>query len=127
MIDLKSWFMMPSVITGLKFNGQVYGRETHHLEGTNTTNNSKVYAYHYDTGKTMVFSKAPQKDANGKLTLGWPWDLEAYDSNFIYDTATELDWTSPKDFKKMNPQLAMCPRFWKTRQRTRRREPQQSG
>lgn len=113
MYDLKDCFLMPSVKAGLKLpDGTIYGRETHHLEGMNLTNNTRVYAYHYDTGKTMVFSKAPQKDSAGKLTLGWPWDFKPYDNNFIYDGGTELDWSSPKDYKMMTIPIPMCQRFW---------------
>jgi hypothetical protein len=104
MIDLKNYFLMPSVQAGLKLaNGQVYGRETHHLEGMNLSNNTKVYAYHYDSGHSMWFTKTPK---------AFPWDVKAYDTNFIYDTATELDWKSSRNFKKNNPQWPMCPRFW---------------
>jgi len=113
MYDLKKWFQMPSVTEGFKLpNGQIYGRETHHLEGMNLTNNTKVYAYHYDTGKTMVFSKAPQKDNAGHLTLGWPWDFKPYDEKFIYDGGTELDWTSPRDYKMQVTPIPMCQRYW---------------
>jgi hypothetical protein len=116
MYDLKQWFLMPLSNSGCKYNAggimTPYGRDTHHLEGLNLTNNTKVYAYHNDTGKTMIFSKAPQKDANGKLTLGWPWDLKSYDETAIYDWATELDWTSSRDYKMQTSPLAMCPRYW---------------
>jgi hypothetical protein len=104
MYDLKDWFLIPSIKAGLKLaNGQVYGRETHHLEGVNDQNGSLVYAYHTDTGKTMVFGKTPH---------GFPWDLKSYDQKFIYDWATELDWTNPKDFKMQSAPVPMCPRFW---------------
>jgi hypothetical protein len=104
MYDLRDWFLMPSTQAGYKLpNGQFYGRETHHLEGLHLETNSKVFAYHYDTGKTMVFMKTPQ---------GWPWDLKSYDDKFVYDTATENGWKSDKDYKKQNVPVPMCPRFW---------------
>lgn len=104
MFDLTKWFLMPLYSDGrIAPSGVRYGRDTHHLEGLNTTNNTKVYAYHYDTGKTMIFTKTPQ---------GFPWDGKPYDQNFILDGFTELNWKSPKDFKKMDIAVPMCPRFW---------------
>lgn len=103
MYDLKQWFLMPSVKAGYKtLSGVPYGIETHHLEGVNMQG-SKVYAYHSDTGKTMVFTKTRQ---------GFPWDGKPYDQNFIYDWFTELDWSSPKDYKMMTSPVKMCPRYW---------------
>ncbi len=92
MIDMRDRFLMPAAL-----------RATHHLEGMNLTNNTKVSAYHNDTGKTMIFTKSKQ---------GFPADRKAYDANFIYDTGTELNWKSASDFKQMTPQMAMCPRYW---------------
>jgi hypothetical protein len=115
MYDLKNWFLIPPTSAGYKLpNGNLYGRETHHLEGLHLENNSKVYAYHYDTGKTMVFSKAPQKlkPTDPAPTVTWPWDLKGYDDKFIYDTATENGWKSDRDFKKQSVPVPMCPRFW---------------
>ena len=103
MYDLKKWFLMPLSSEGQTLNGQRYGRDTHHLEGMNVTNNSKVYAYHTDTGKRMVFTKTPK---------GFPWDGKDYDERFVYDTFTELDWTSPTDMKQMAVPIPMCPRYW---------------
>ena len=117
MYDLTQWFLMPSVHAGKKtISGLPYGIETHHTEGTNVSGNNpptKVFSYQKDTGKTMIFSKAPQKDSTGKLTQGWPWDMKQYDQNGIYDWVTELNWTSPRDYKAMDmTKFAMCPRYW---------------
>ncbi len=104
MYDLVSYFMMPSIKAGLKLgNGQIYGRETHHLEGVNEQTGKPVYAYHHDTGKTMLFAKTPQ---------GWPLDVKPYDLQDIYDGGTENGWASPKDFKQMTAPISMGPRFW---------------
>jgi hypothetical protein len=104
MYDMKSWFLMPSVKAGLKMaNGTAYGIETHHTEGINEQNGSKVYAYHHDTGKTMTFAKTTQ---------GWPLDQKNYDTNLIYDLATEQGWASPRDYKMQTVPVPMCPRFW---------------
>jgi len=96
--DLTKWFLMPSTIAGLG-----YGRETHHLEGVTLTGAPADREYHIDTGKNLVIMKDPR---------GWPWDVKSYDQNFIYDWITELDWTSPRNYKAFNPPLSMCPRFW---------------
>jgi hypothetical protein len=106
MYDLRDWHLMPLLAAGKKLpNGTPYGRETHHTEGTNVSGGktSKVYAYHFDTGKTMVFSKTPR---------GWPMDFKAYDANAIYDTGTENGWASASDFKAMSIAISMGPRFW---------------
>ncbi len=104
MYDLVKWFLMPSTREGFKLaNGDVYGRETHHLEGMNLTKNTPAYLAFSDTGKTMVFTKSPQ---------GFPLDMKTYDGKFIYDLSTELGWASPRDFKQFNPPLAMCQRDW---------------
>lgn len=34
-----------------------------------------------------------------KSQSGFPWDVELYDSQFIYHWATEYDWVNPKNFK----------------------------
>lgn len=108
MYDLTKWFMMPLSSDGLKYNynGQLvtYGRDTHHLEGLNVTNNTKVYAYHNDTGKSMWFTKTPQR---------FPWDVKAYDANNIYSTVTEADikgWSDPHNYKSEG--WVMFPRYW---------------
>lgn len=90
MYDMKLWFLNPNW-------------KTSHLEGTNTSNgqSSKVIQHGYDTGKTLVFTKTNN---------GFPWDVKEYDNAYIYDTATELDWTSPKDYKANG--WPMCPRIW---------------
>lgn len=105
MVDLAQWFSMPSVSAGNKVaNGAMYGRETHHLEGVTLDGVAAAeHQYHVATPYSLQFIKGAQ---------GFPWDIKPYDSQFIYDRVTELDWTSPRDFKQFNPQVAMCPRFW---------------
>lgn len=103
MYDLVKWMCMPSTSAGFRLtDGTPYGRETHHLEGLNLLG-SKVIQYPRDTGSSLWFTKTAQ---------GYPWDIKPYDSNFIYDRVTELDWNFPSDFKQFNPPLAMCPRLW---------------
>src|SRR5689334_14885174 len=56
MIDLTKWFVMPSVREGLKLsNDTVYGRETHHLEGTKPDGSAAEREYHVDTGYSLQF------------------------------------------------------------------------
>jgi hypothetical protein len=35
-----------------------------------------------------------------KSGVGYPWDIQLYDDNFIYLWITELDWNNPRTFKK---------------------------
>src|SRR5581483_2591897 len=52
-------------------------------------------------------------------TGGWPWDINLYDSNFIYLSVTELNFSSPNDCKRqesLNPSIGLkglpfCKRF----------------
>lgn len=98
MIDLRAWFVMPTVSAGLG-----YGRETHHLEGTTFTGAAAEKVYQVDAGYSLKFIKSQQ---------GYPVEIKPYDSEWIYDRTTENGWTSPRDFKQFNPMLSMCPRFW---------------
>jgi hypothetical protein len=41
---------------------------------------------------------------------GYPWDIKAFDSDYIYDRSTELTWTDPTSFKRFNQDLPMSPR-----------------
>jgi hypothetical protein len=51
MFDLTQWFTLPSTRAGNTLaNGQAYGRETHHLEGTTLTGAAAELVYHLDTG-----------------------------------------------------------------------------
>ena len=40
-----------------------------------------------------------------KSLSGYPWDIKTFDSNFIYDRATELGWSDPTSFKRLNTDL----------------------
>ena len=35
-----------------------------------------------------------------KSPKGYPWDVKSFDSNFIYDTITEVSWSDPQTFKR---------------------------
>jgi hypothetical protein len=35
-----------------------------------------------------------------KSAKGYPWDVKSYDTNFIYDTITEVSWSDPQTFKR---------------------------
>src|SRR5215469_18886275 len=45
-----------------------------------------------------------------KNSAGFPWDIKVFDSNYIYDRATELSWTDPTTFKRFNLDLPMSKR-----------------
>src|SRR6266699_3881985 len=44
--------------------------------------------------------------------LGYPWDVQLYDSKYIYLWITELSWTVPQSYKKFtnNTNLPLVPR-----------------
>lgn len=48
-----------------------------------------------------------------KSGLGYPWDIQLYDNNYIYLWITELSWTVPQSYKKFTdnnnlPLVARC-------------------
>lgn len=45
-----------------------------------------------------------------KSTNGYPWDVKAFDTRYVYDRSTELNWTDPSSFKRFNMDLPMSPR-----------------
>jgi hypothetical protein len=45
-----------------------------------------------------------------KSPAGYPWDIKAFDSKYIYDRTTELSWTDPQSFKRFIKDLPMSPR-----------------
>jgi len=45
-----------------------------------------------------------------KSSVGFPWDIKVYDSDYIYDRTTELNWTDPTAFKRFNIDLPMSNR-----------------
>lgn len=45
-----------------------------------------------------------------KSSVGFPWDIKTFDSNYIYDRTTELSWTDPTAFKRFNTDLPMSRR-----------------
>jgi len=51
-----------------------------------------------------------------KSLSGYPWDIKTFDSNFIYDRATELGWSDPTSFKRFNTDLPMSQRCVRTDQ-----------
>jgi hypothetical protein len=53
-----------------------------------------------DTGY-FVWTKSPN---------GYPWDVKTFDSDYIYDRSTELNWNDPTSFKRFNQDLAMSKR-----------------
>ena len=45
-----------------------------------------------------------------KSASGFPWDIKTFDSKYVYDRATELNWTDPTSFKRFTTDLPMSPR-----------------
>lgn len=45
-----------------------------------------------------------------KSAAGFPWDIKAYDSNYVYDRTTELSWTDATAFKRFTIDLPMSKR-----------------
>jgi hypothetical protein len=45
-----------------------------------------------------------------KSSVGYPWDINVFDSNYIYDRTTELSWTDPTSFKRFNIDLPISRR-----------------
>jgi hypothetical protein len=70
---------------------------THHLEGTSNP---------------LFTVMEPDKFYWVKGGLGYPWDIQLYDSKYIYLWVTELSWTVPQSYKKFtyNKNLPLVPR-----------------
>jgi hypothetical protein len=45
-----------------------------------------------------------------KSSVGYPWDIKAFDKNYVYDRTTELSWTDPTSFKRFSIDLPMSRR-----------------
>jgi hypothetical protein len=45
-----------------------------------------------------------------KSSAGYPWDVKAFDQNFVYDRSTELNWNDPTSFKRFTSDLPMSHR-----------------
>jgi hypothetical protein len=86
MYDMLDWMTMDSSL-----------RSTSHMEGTS----NPLYTV-MQSGKFYWI----------KGGLGYPWDIQLYDSNYIYLWITELSWTVPQSYKKFtnNTNLPLVPR-----------------
>lgn len=84
--DMLDWMTMDSDLRG-----------TYHFEGTS----NPLY--------TVLQS---DKFYWVKGGLGYPWDIQLYDSKYIYLWITELSWTVPQSYKKFtgNTNLPLTPR-----------------
>jgi hypothetical protein len=49
-----------------------------------------------------------------KSQNGYPWDVKVFDSYYIYDRSTELNWNDPTSFKRFNQDLPMSERCIRT-------------
>lgn len=72
-------------------------RSTYHMEGTS----NPIY--------TII---EPDKFYWVKGGSGYPWDIQLYDSKYIYLWVTELDWIVPQSYKKFtnNTNMPLVPR-----------------
>jgi hypothetical protein len=72
-------------------------RSNYHLEGTSNH---------------LYTTVASDKFYWIKGDLGYPWDIQLYDANYIYLWITELSWTVPRSYKKFtdNKNLPLVPR-----------------
>jgi hypothetical protein len=86
MYDMLDWMTMDSDL-----------RSSYHLEGTS----NPIYTV-MEGGKFYWV----------KGGLGYPWDIQLYDSNYIYLWITELAWNVPDSYKKFtnNTNLPLVPR-----------------
>ncbi len=86
MYDMLDWMTMDSSL-----------RSTYHLQGTS----NPLYTV-MGAGKFYWV----------KSGLGYPWDIQLYDSQYIYLWITELSWTVPQSYKKFtyNTNLPLVPR-----------------
>lgn len=81
--DMMSWFEM----------GSSWSTE-YHL----TSNANPLYTY---PGNTFYWVKGP---------AGYPWDVNYYDNNYIYQWATEFNWNDPTSYKAFNNAIPWSPR-----------------
>lgn len=67
----------------------------YHMEGVliNGGPSSYVYTIWNQSQAKLYYVKNPQ---------GYPWDINLYDSSYIYQWVTELNWTDPASCKKFN-------------------------
>lgn len=86
MYDMLDWMTLDSDL-----------RATYHMEGTS----NPIYTI-MESGKFYWV----------KGGLGYPWDIQLYDSKYIYLWVTELSWTVPQSYKKFtnNTNLPLVPR-----------------
>lgn len=45
-----------------------------------------------------------------KSAVGYPWDVKTFDTQYVYDRATELGWDDPTSFKRFDSDLPMTQR-----------------
>jgi hypothetical protein len=70
-------------------------------------------AYHMEgTSNPLYTTMQSGKFYWVKGGLGYPWDIQLYDNNYVYLWITELSWTVPQSYKKFtgNTNLPFVPR-----------------
>ena len=88
MYDMLDWMTLDSSL-----------RDTYHLEGTS----NPLYTISTPGSGKFYWVKGG---------LGYPWDIQLYDSKYIYLWITEMSWTVPQSYKKFtnNTNLPLVPR-----------------
>src|SRR5262245_60126627 len=79
--DMMDWFVMSASLSG-----------QYHLMGTT----NPQYTYRVDGGFYHV-----------KGSAGYPWDVNYYDNNFVYQWATEYHWGDPTSYKAFTSTTTM--------------------
>jgi hypothetical protein len=86
--DMMSWFEM----------GSSWSTE-YHL----TNNNNPLYTYR---GNPFYWEKGLHYPG----PVGYPWDVNYYDNNYIYQWATEYNWNDPTSYKAFDNPIPWSPR-----------------
>jgi hypothetical protein len=79
--DMLSWFAMGSSWS-----------QQYHLAGNANSLST------YRSNRVFYWIKAPS---------GYPWDVNYYDNSYIYQWATEYNWTDPTSYKAFNSTTTM--------------------
>jgi hypothetical protein len=69
----------------------------YHMQGTLTNSSGTQTAYMFTT-----WDQSNDKVYYVKNYKGYPWDINLYDSNYIYQWITEVTWSDPYQYKKFN-------------------------
>ena len=83
------WDVLSASVLDPELVGQHY-----HMQGSlNGTQTAYKFTTWIQNENKVYYVKNPQ---------GYPWDVNLYDSNYIYQWITEVTWTDPYQYKKFN-------------------------